>query len=376
MRVLIAMSDIGGGHRSCGQALRQEFARWFPDRHQVAVADVFRECAPWPFAYLPALYPRLVSGWPGFWRWTFASYGSLVSEATMDRWVGGYCRPFFETLLTVHRPDLIVTVNPLLHPVMLRTLRETGRNIPVAVVVSDLICPHRTWFHARLDLCFVPTGQAVTAALGQGIPARRIRAYGLPLRREFVELAPLDRSHWKRQLGLDPDRPLVLLMGGGEGIGVATLFDLIVNAMDRGELPPVQVAVICGRNQALQVRLRRVSNGANLHVLGFVSDIHRWMAASDCAVTKAGPNTIMEAAATGLPLILSGHVPGQEDHNPAWVKDRGMGVYADSPPAQLRILQQWLTDGALLHRLSRNARAASTVRAGRNIVRELDRRFG
>jgi hypothetical protein len=42
--------------------------------------------------------------------------------------------------------------------------------------------------------------------------------------------------------------------------------------------------------------------------LGFVTNMAEYMAASDVLVTKAGPGTIAEAAAVGLPVFLTRYV--------------------------------------------------------------------
>ncbi len=74
------------------------------------------------------------------------------------------------------------------------------------------------------------------------------------------------------------------------------------------------MVVVCGRNSKLQERLRSRPQGAGhcqLHVLGFVDNMHEIMAACDAIITKAGPGTIAEALISGLPILLNGNVPCQ-----------------------------------------------------------------
>lgn len=49
--------------------------------------------------------------------------------------------------------------------------------------------------------------------------------------------------------------------------------------------------------------------------LGFVRNMAEYMVAADILVTKAGPGTIAEAAAVGLPIMVTSHLPGQEAGN-------------------------------------------------------------
>jgi 1,2-diacylglycerol 3-beta-galactosyltransferase len=71
--------------------------------------------------------------------------------------------------------------------------------------------------------------------------------------------------------------------------------------------------VICGRNEKLMEKLNAStwSPEMNVVVKGFVDNMHQWMGASDCIITKAGPGTIAESLICGLPLLLNGFVPGQ-----------------------------------------------------------------
>jgi 1,2-diacylglycerol 3-beta-galactosyltransferase len=66
------------------------------------------------------------------------------------------------------------------------------------------------------------------------------------------------------------------------------------------------------------------------------------MAASDILVTKAGPSTVSEAMAMGLPMILSGYLPGQEDGNMKIVVRGKAGVYAPRPKQMAQTLREWL----------------------------------
>ena len=56
-----------------------------------------------------------------------------------------------------------------------------------------------------------------------------------------------------------------------------------------------------------------------------------YMASASCIVTKAGPGTIAEACCAGLPIMLSGFLPGQESGNVGFVVDGGFGDYSAEP---------------------------------------------
>ena len=78
-----------------------------------------------------------------------------------------------------------------------------------------------------------------------------------------------------------------------------------------------QLVVICGRNERLRQALQRSATDwpIPVQVCGFVDNMQEWMAASDCVISKAGPGTIAEALICGLPILVSGFIPGQEAGN-------------------------------------------------------------
>jgi 1,2-diacylglycerol 3-beta-galactosyltransferase len=96
----------------------------------------------------------------------------------------------------------------------------------------------------------------------------------------------------------------------------------------------VDVAVICGRNRALNRRLTRLAGRAGrgrLTAHGFVGNMADWLRCADLVVGKAGPGTIAEATCCGAPLVLTSYVPGQEKGNAQFVTGAGAGVYAPRP---------------------------------------------
>ena len=79
--------------------------------------------------------------------------------------------------------------------------------------------------------------------------------------------------------------------------------------------------MICDKNQAAKHKLEETQWPQNSRVLiqGFVSNMDEWMGAVDALVTKAEPGAITEATVRGLPMMLSGYLPGQEKGNVPYV---------------------------------------------------------
>ena len=65
------------------------------------------------------------------------------------------------------------------------------------------------------------------------------------------------------------------------------------------------------------------------------------MSACDVLCSKAGPGKIAKATTRGIPLLLTGFLPGQEEANLRYVVDKGAGVYAARSKKIAAIFSQW-----------------------------------
>lgn len=182
----------------------------------------------------------------------------------------------------------------------------------------------------RVDKCFVPSDALYQAALQRQLQPHQIVQYGLPIRKGFwsqpvssrndSDLISSDGSNQdneskkerqhrlRRTLGLDETIPIVLVVGGGDGMGgIIDISKELGYELSRTSNLKSQMVVICGKNQYAKEQLEQVSDwGTNVivHIKGFVNNMDEYMKASDVLVTKAGPGTIAEASICGLPCMM------------------------------------------------------------------------
>ena len=105
--------------------------------------------------------------------------------------------------------------------------------------------------------------------------------------------------------------------------------------------------------------------------LGFVTNMAEYMVGADLLISKAGPGTIAEAAALGLPVLLTSYLPGQEEGNIDFVLKNEFGAYvADSDPDGVaRQCSSWLRDEEKLAEMSKKASDAGVPNAAEDIAR-------
>ena len=105
--------------------------------------------------------------------------------------------------------------------------------------------------------------------------------------------------------------------------------------------PQAQLLIVSGRNKDLKQRLENTAWEIPTRIYGFVDNMPELMAAADLLITKAGPGTISEAFVAGLPIIISGYIPGQEEGNVTYVQEHSAGVYAETPEKIAQLVLTW-----------------------------------
>jgi 1,2-diacylglycerol 3-beta-galactosyltransferase len=373
------MSDTGGGHRSAAEALAEAFAEE-ELRSNVVLVDALRYHSPFPINHIHRTYRPLIHH--GRWLWTTA-WRLGNNHRRMER-MRRVFRPIVRRRLAAlfrsQKPRLVISVHPLLNHVPLDVLQRTLPGVPFVTVVTDLVSIHPAWLCPDVDLLCVPTEPAARLALEAGIPAAKLRTWGLPVSSKFHPTQHVDdedracaRTDKRRRLGLHPELPVVLLTNGGEGMGpVSDIARALAQELSAQDRVTGQLAVNCGRNHALQRQLEAIHWQVPVRITGFVHNMPEWMDAADLLVTKGGPGTICEALNMGLPMLVSSFIPGQETGNIPYVVDNGAGAYEPEPDQLAALAAAWLQPGnPLLAEMSANARRLAKPHAARDIAQDL-----
>ena len=112
---------------------------------------------------------------------------------------------------------------------------------------------HRMWVHAGITGYFAGNEEVAYRLRDKGIPAHAIHVTGIPIMPEFGQA--LDRIRCARELGIDPDRTTLLLMGGGAGLGQ---LDQVAERLMNLSLD-FQLIVMAGKNIATLIGHRVAS---------------------------------------------------------------------------------------------------------------------
>jgi 1,2-diacylglycerol 3-beta-galactosyltransferase len=364
-RILIVFSDTGGGHRAAARALSDALKQLDPTC-SVTVVDPLITQGPAVIRNLASLYSPVIRRSRAAWGAVYHTSNTKPTFAAIRAVFGRPVRKVLIDAMKNHDPDVVLSVHPLLNHVGYQAIQRSGRPRALMTVITDLVDFHRGWTFSKADLVIAPTELARKVALRRRVPADRIKLLGLPVDLRFRPPAPGEKRALRRRFGLDERRFTVLAMGGAAGAG-QLLKQVRVLAW---ESHPWQVVAVCGRNERLRRRLARVRFATPTLVLGFVDFMPELMRACDVTVTKAGPGAIAEALATGVPVIITSFLPGQESPNVDFVVESGFGTFspkADDLLEEVRVLAE---GGPTWQEMSRRAAELAHPYASSDIARE------
>ncbi|MCE9586021.1 glycosyltransferase [Candidatus Uhrbacteria bacterium] len=364
MRVLILISDTGGGHRSAAVAIEEALRRLDPTI-EIIIRDALVEASTWPLSQMPWVYPVMMR----HFRWLYALMFYTTNGTRRSRFAADFSWIFMagkmRELVTKDRPDLIVSIHPFMTRLVSRAIQSTGKRVPFAIVVTDLVTAHALWYDRDVNWISVPTEVVRARAIASGVEGSRISVMGQPLHPRAMDLRH-DRDALRASFGWS--EPVVLCVGGGDGLGGLGAH---VRAMAKARIA-ARLVVVCGRNIKLQRELEAESFPIPVEVHGFVSNLPEMMSAADVLVTKGGPGSIIEGCLAGLPMVIYDYIPGQEYGNMRMVCDSGFGSYVPDPKATPAAVSYWLEHHEARRevgeRAKRSVAADSAMRIARGLI--------
>lgn len=326
--LLFLIADTGGGHRAGANAVARRLELDRPGEFEVHIVDPAAADSHSLLGRTAGLYGPLIQHARWVWGALYHATNSRTAVSLLRHSALRPLRDSLDTLLTSLHPAAVVSFHPLLNHLAAEAVHGSDNPaVPVITVITDLVDVHAGWACRDVDAVVIPSPGGLDRCRRAGIPAQRCHQLGLPVDGSFARPIPSDdeRRVLRRRLGLAEDRFTVLVCSGADGSGG---LDRRARAIAGAGLD-VGLAVICGHNERVRRRLLglRDAGGIPVTVLGFVDDMADWMRAADLVVTKAGPGTISEALCSGLPMLLTWYLPGQERGNLEWVVDIGAGRY-------------------------------------------------
>jgi processive 1,2-diacylglycerol beta-glucosyltransferase len=272
-------------------------------------------------------------------------------------------RPFMRFLKT--EPWDVIVNTHFLPAELIASLRKQGQlSTPHFTVTTDFET-HRLWVNQPCEHYFSATSEGAAYLQHWGVPAGDISATGIPIHPVFSQ--PKDRAGCLARQGLVGDRPIVVQISGGFGVGP-------IEKIFRGILEievPIEIVVVTGRNETArqQLELVEVPPRHRVKILGFTDQIDELMAVADLVVSKPGGLTTSEILARGAAMAVVNPIPGQESRNSDFLLENGAAVKINNLATLAHKLGPLLAEPTALDRLKQNARRIGKPQAAFDIAR-------
>lgn len=224
-------------------------------------------------------------------------------------------------------PSMVVSFIPHFNRALYESYHRSFPGRPFVTVLTDVAdYPAHFWIERNQKQYFVcGSARAVAQAHEHGHSDDRIfRASGMILHPRFYEQPVEDRTEERKRLKLRPDLPTGLILFGGHG---SKEILKIADRLNRAALP-LQLIIICGKNEKLVAALRARKFRFPVFIEGFTSRVNYYMQLSDFFIGKPGPGSLSEALAMHVPVIVERNawtLP-QERYNADWVLENEVGL--------------------------------------------------
>jgi len=346
-RIFILTLSIGTGHVRAAEVIQRALYDCI-DPVEVRLLDALKVAHSWFLSLYVRPYWWLLRRAPALWRRLFERRQTKLHRATAPRWVFRRgCKRVLEQL-KAFSPHLVIANEIGAVEIAALGKREGWFHAPILAVQTDFQT-EPPWAQAEVDVYCVGSEEARSQLVHWGTSPNRILVCGIPTDPAFS--LPLERGELRRALGLDVQRPVVLVMGGG--MGPAPL-DAIVQSLELCRFP-LQAVAVAGHDRSMRQALERLRGRLtlDLHIFGWTDTVSDLMAAADLLITKPGGLTSAEALSAGLPMVVTHPIPGPEERHVRYLVQQGVAVQAETLADIPRVVTQMLSQPDKLAEMSR-----------------------
>jgi processive 1,2-diacylglycerol beta-glucosyltransferase len=303
---------------------------------------------------------------PGIWDYLYDNPKVTRRLENIKRKINQHNSGKLKKLFEEFKPDVVACTQA--YPCgMVAGYKETfNSDLPLIAVLTDYV-PHSYWIYDKVDYFIAPSEDVGLRLNDKGIPEEKIKPFGIPFDPKFNE--PRDKAEICRQLGLDPEEPIILIMGGSHGLGP---INAVIKSLEKTK-PAIQEIIVAGANKKLYNSLNKKINrfGKKVLLFGFIDNVDELMSISDLIITKPGGVTTAEVLAKNLPMIILKPIPGQEANNTMYLTEKGAAIKVEDPRDLCQVIEGLFANPEKLNQLSSSCAKIAKPNASMDIARLL-----
>jgi processive 1,2-diacylglycerol beta-glucosyltransferase len=342
--ILMYISEVSG-HRSATLAIEKAIKQLHPDA-EILNINAFNYTNPISEKVINRIYMEVIKRTPKIWDYLYDNPSVVKGLENIKQYIHKSNSPKLKKLFDSFNPDLVVCTQAFPCGMVADFKKTYGVNLPLVAVLTDYI-PHAYWIYDAVDYYITPSEEVSARLEKKGVQSFKIKSYGIPFDSKFNQQLKAEDILFK--LKLDPDKPVVLIMGGGQGLGP---IKTIVKSLEKSE-HDLQELIVAGTNKKLFHSLKRKIKHykKEVHLFGFVQNIHELMYISKVIISKPGGVTTAEVLSMGLPMIIVKPIPGQEINNTNFLTQKQAAIKVDDPKEVYQVIDDLLRNKLKLERL-------------------------
>jgi UDP-N-acetylglucosamine--N-acetylmuramyl-(pentapeptide) pyrophosphoryl-undecaprenol N-acetylglucosamine transferase len=165
---------------------------------------------------------------------------------------------------------------------------------------------------------------------------RSVQFTGTPVRSQFERMDPMP---CRMALGLDPNKPVLLITGGSQGASAVNKAVLDAVPVLAQRIPDIQFLHLTGTANYEAIAAAYKGLNARAKVFAFFREMELALGAASAVISRAGASSLAEIAAMQVPSILIPYPSAADDHQ--YHNARG---FAQSGAARIIIQSQLRPD--------------------------------
>lgn len=266
-------------------------------------------------------YMGVIKSTPNIWNYLYDNPKVAKRIQKIKNMIHKANHQKLEKLFKEFEPDCVVCTQAFPCGMVADYKVTQKKGFKIIGVLTDY-APHSYWIHEGVDYYIVPCEETGDLLIQKGARRNQVRPYGIPVDPKFT--SPLNKNYIFRKLRLDSQIPVVLIMGGGQGLGP---IKEVIKSLLKAETE-LQMIVVSGTNKKLWRWIKKAQKKAPKKMIAyeFANNIEELMAISVLTVTKPGGMTTAEALVKGLPMVIIKPIPGQEMHNTEYLLKKGLAI--------------------------------------------------
>ncbi len=350
-KVLVLYISRYSGHYRAAEALEAAFAK-MPVKVDVTKINALTYTNPILEKVINRTYIELIKKRPEIWEHIYDNPDFMKKTKKARETLHRFNMSKVGKLMEKYSPDAVYCTQAFPCGMVSDYKKTFSAKVPLVGVLTDH-APHSYWLHDEVDIYVVPSHETAVRLMEKGVPENKIRIYGIPVDPGFS--VRQDKEKILAPLGLESDRPTVLLMGGSQGFGA---IEEAVRSLMSDRLRRYQLVVVTGSNRKLMNRLKKYmkrESSGSVVVLPYITNVDSLMDASDVIVTKAGGLTISEALVKALPMLIVKPIPGHERMNTDYMVSKGAALEVKDMSSLHKKLNGLFDDAEKLKKMSDNA---------------------